>query len=162
MAAANAFLPSYLSAHNQRFAIASADVETAHQGYAGSAVELSRICALHETRKLSKELVLSFNKQRYILQTAGAPRYALRGQEVTVVRYADGRVEVLHGDEILPFKVFGTAKPATSPVDEKTINARVDDIVKYRWSEKSRPAPRHPWRRYPIVRVSGGGQLATP
>jgi hypothetical protein len=162
MAGANAFLPSYLPGHNQRFAVAPMDDESAHQAYAGNALQLSRICALHHTRTLSKDLVLSFNRQRYILQTGGAPRYALRGKEVTVVSYADGRIEILHGDELLPFKAFDTPKPASPPVDEKTINARVDDILRGRWSEKSRPAPEHPWRRYPVVPVSWGGKLATP
>ena len=162
MAGANAFLPEYLSGHNRRFAVAPDDEESAHQAYAGSTLELSRICALHHSRKLTKDLILSFNKQRYILQTRGAPRYALRGKEVTVVSYADGRIEVMNGEEFLPFKVFDTPKTPNLPVDEKTINARVDDILKRRWSEKSRPAPTHPWRRYPIVPGSWAGQLASP
>jgi transposase len=162
MAGANAFLPEYLSGHNRRFAVAPAVEESAHQAYAGSALELSRICALHHSRKLTKDLILSFNKQRYILQTGGAPRYALRGKEVIVVSYADGRIDVMNGEELLPFKVFDTPKPVALPVDEKTINARVDDILKRRWSEKSRPEPTHPWRRYPIVPGSWAGQLASP
>lgn len=162
MGGANAFLSDYLPKHNQRFAVSPADEQSAHKAYQGSAIELSRVCALHHTRKLSKDLILSFNKQRYVLQTNGAPRYALRGKAVTVVSYADGRIEILHNDELLPFKVFDTPKPAFPPVDEKTINARVDDILKTRWSEKSRPAPTHPWRNYPVVPVSWGGQLATP
>lgn len=162
MAEANAFLSDYLPKHNQRFAVAPTNDESAHQPYEGSAIELSRICAIHHTRKLSKDLILSFNKQRYVLQTSGAPRYALRGREVTVVSYADGRIEIMHNNELLPFKVFDAPKPAFPPVDEKTINARVDDILKTRWSEKSRPAPKHPWRRYPVVPVSWAGQLASP
>jgi hypothetical protein len=162
MAGANAFLPEYFSVHNQRFAVAPTDEESAHQAYAGSALELSRICALRHSRKLTKDLILSFNKQRYILQTGGAPRYALRGKEITVVSYADGRIDIMNGEELLPFKVFDTPKTPNLPVDEKTINARVDDILKRRWSEKSRPAPAHPWRRYPSVPGSWAGQLASP
>ena len=40
---------------------------------------LARSRTLHHCRKLSKELVLSFNWQRYILQTGGQPFHALRG-----------------------------------------------------------------------------------
>jgi hypothetical protein len=65
----------------------------------------------------------------------------LRGKEVTVVNYAEGRIEVLNDEELLPFKVFDSPKPVPLPVDEKTINARVDDILKARWIEKSRPVP---------------------
>jgi len=161
MDGANTFLPGYLEGHNARFACAPADPEDAHQSYAGSATELARACALHHRRTLSKDLVLSFNKQRYIVQTGGRPRYDLRGQTVTVIAHANGRIELLYRGEALGFKQFDPPKPDQSPVDEKSINARVDDLLKRRWSEKSRPAPQHPWRRYPAV-GSGAGQLASP
>ena len=161
MAAANAFLEDYLATHNARFAVAPADDTDAHAPYDDNAEQLARICAIHHRRKLSKDLVLSFNRQRYILQTGGQPRYALRGATVTVVVYPDQRIELLHGEEILPFKVFDTASAPMPPVDDKTLNTRVDEVLKTRrWSEKSRPAPNHPWRRHPEPSPSGGGQLA--
>lgn len=161
MAAANDFLGDYLATHNARFAVAPADDTDAHAPYNGDAECLARICAIHHRRKLSKDLVLSFNRQRYILQTGGQPRYALRGESVTVVVYPDQRIELLHGEEILPFKVFDAASAPKPPVDDKTLNSRVDEVLKgRRWSEKSRPAPNHPWRRHPEPPPSGGGQLA--
>lgn len=141
LAGANAFLPEYLEGHNQRFAIAPAEEADAHLRYEGSAAGLARTCALHHPRTLSKDLVLSFNKQRYIVQTGGAPRYALRGQPVSVVSYAGGRIEILYGDEVLDFKVFDVPKKDSAPVDSKTVNARVDDILKSRWSEKVPSSP---------------------
>lgn len=163
MAAANAFLPAYLAGHNARFAVLPEDAADAHVPYRGDEDSLACICALHYRRKLSKDLVLSFNRQRYILQTGGQPRYALRGQTVTVAVYPDQRVELLHGAEILPFKIFDPVQAVAVPVDDKTLNARVDDLLKQRrWSEQSRPAPNHPWRRYPEPPPSGAGQLATP
>jgi len=83
MEAASAFLPAYLEQHNARFAVLPEDPEDAHLPYAGEAAQLARICALHHTRKLSKDLVLSFQGQRYILQTGGQPRYALRGETLS-------------------------------------------------------------------------------
>lgn len=159
LAAANAFLPEYLEGHNQRFAVLPADAADAHRRYDGSAERLARTCALHHRRTLSKDLVLSFDKQRYILQTGGAPRYVLRGQPVSVVSYADSRIEILHGDEALDFKVFDDPKKNRSPVDSKTLNARVDDVLKRHWNEKSRPVPGHPWRRT-IVSVKAALQAA--
>jgi len=163
MATANAFLADYLAEHNARFAVAPADDTDAHLPYDGDAGQLARICAIHHRRKLSKDLVLSFNRQRYILQTGSQPRYALRGAMVTVVVYCDQRIELLHGEEVLPFKVFDPAQAIASPVDDKALNAHVDELLKSRgWSEKSRPAPNHPWRRYPAPPPSGAGQLASP
>jgi hypothetical protein len=112
--------------------------------FAGDAAELARICALHHRRRLSKDLVLSFNRQRYIVQTGGAPRYGLRGQLVDGVSYADGRIELWHGLEKLPFQVFDPAQCVPEPVDDKSLNARLDELVKVRKAKTYRPAPDHP------------------
>ena len=161
--AANAWLPEYLAAHNARFVIAPADAEDAHRPYEGTAIDLARICAMHHSRTLSKDLVVSFRRQRYIVQTQGAPRYALRGKKIAVVVYADGRVELVAGQEVLPYKVFEPAQDIPAPVDDKTLDARVDAVLQARHGkEKWRPAPDHPWRRRGAAPPSGAGQLASP
>jgi hypothetical protein len=163
MVAANAFLGAYFTEHNDHFAVAPVDDTDAHAPFDGDAARLARICAIHHRRKLSKDLVLTFERQRYILQTGGQPRYALQGESVTVVVYPEQRIELLHGEEVLCFKVFDAAQIPTPPVDDKTLNARVDEVMKARsWSEKSRPAPHHPWRRYPEPPLSGGNKSAAP
>ena len=60
--------------------------------------------------------MLSFNRQRDILQTGGQSRYALRGESVTVVVYPDQRIELLHGEEVMPSKVFDPAHTLTPPL----------------------------------------------
>ena len=57
--------------------------------------------------------------QRYILQTGGNPCYAMRGKTITVVTYADGRIELLDGNKTLNFRVFDTKKHGASAVDDK-------------------------------------------
>lgn len=149
--AANAWLPGYIAKHHARFATPPADPEDAHRPYEGTAIELARICAIHHTRTLSKDLVISFQRQRYIVQTGCAPRYALRGKKITVVTYANGMIELLAGREVLPYKVFDPAQDIATAVDDKTLNARVDAILKKRHPpQKWRPGPDHPWRQYPI------------
>lgn len=160
---ANAWLPEYLAQHNARFTLAPLDSEDAHRPYTGTAEELARICAIHHARALSKDLVVSFRRQRYIVQTQGAPRYALRGKKIAVVVYADGRVELVAGQEVLPYKVFDPAQDIAPPVDDKTLNTRVDAVLKTRpYKQKWRPGPDHPWRRSPAAPPSGAGQLASP
>ena len=154
---ANAFLPTYLAQHNARFAVTAAESENAHLPYDGNAILLARICAHHEQRILSKDLVLSFRRQRYILQTGGRIRYDLRRQSVTVVSYPDGRIELLHGDEWLPFRVFDAEQAILLAVDDKTLNARVDNILHAR--KPGKPAVDHPWLR-PFKPDSKAGQLA--
>jgi transposase len=160
---ANAWLPEYSAQHNARFAVKAQDTENAHLPFAGSSEELARLCAIHHRRRLSKDLVISFRRRRYIVQTGGAPRYALRGQQIDVITYRDGRIELMHGKERLPFKVFDPAQDVPAPVDDKSLTARVDALVKARrWSDKSRPAPHHPWRRYPAPSPSADSQPVNP
>ncbi len=138
LVSANAFLPSYLAQHNAQFAVPPAEMADAHVAYEGSTEALARICAIHHHRKLSKDLILSFNRQRYIIQTGGQPRYALRGKTITVVVYPGQRIELLADGKILPFKVFDPTVDMTPPVDDKTLNTRVDEVIKHR------PAPVRP------------------
>ncbi|MDR2189614.1 MAG: ISNCY family transposase [Azonexus sp.] len=162
LAAANSFLPGYLAEHNARFAVAPEEGEDAHVPYAGDAATLARICAIHHDRKLSKDLALSFNRQRYILQTGGQPRYALRGATVTVVAYSDHRIELLHGTKTLPFKVFDPASAVATPTDAKTLNHQVDNVLEKRDRPQPKPAANHPWRQPFKSPPSGAGQLASP
>jgi hypothetical protein len=146
--AANAFLPTYLPEHNARFAVPPADDQDAHIPCPLDGTALARVCAIRQRRKLDKNLVLSFKRQRYIIQTGDTPRYALRGQTVTVVEYPDGRIELLHNAEILPFKVFDKAQPIIAAVDDKTLNIRMDELLKQqRITLHAKPHPEHPWRK---------------
>ncbi len=146
--AANAFLQTYLPAHNERFGVMPEDEQDAHVSCPVDDVALSRICAIQHRRKLSKDLVVSFKRQRYIVQTGGAPRYALRGQSVTVIEYPDGRIELLRDTEILSFKVFDEARQINAAVDDKTLNPRVEEVLAQRRQARPRPQPMsHPWKR---------------
>jgi len=86
------------------------------------------------------------------------------GETLSVVSYPDGRIELVRGEEVLPFKVFDAVRPLPeTAADDMTFNVRVDELLKRRrWSDKSRPAPNHPWRCYPAAASSGAGQLASP
>jgi transposase len=146
--AANAFLLTYLPGHNERFAVAPADTQDAHVPCPVDDAALARVCALQHRRKLSKDLVVSFNRQRYIVQTVGMPRYALRGQSVTVVEYPDRSIELMHHGEVLPFKVFDEAQPIRLAVDDKTLNPRMEEVLaQRRQAPLPKPLPNHPWRK---------------
>jgi len=143
----NAFLADYLKAHNGRFAICARICEDAHEPYIGTATELSRYCSLHYRRTLSKDLVLSFKAQRYIVQTEGAQRYDLQRKRITVCQHTDGRVELLNSEQSLPYRIFGVEKERAEAADEKTLEVRVDAAVKKARLRVQRPDKKHPWKR---------------
>jgi len=146
---ANELLPGFMKRFNERFSVVPVSAEDKHLPFNGSPEELARICANHETRTLSRNLVLTYRNRRYIIQTGLAARYDLRGAKVTVVQYPDERIELVHGKKLLPFNVFREAKPARKAEDEKSLNRRVDEAARRREAKAaSRPKLGHPWRRY--------------
>ncbi|HNC17490.1 MAG TPA: hypothetical protein PLD66_05255 [Accumulibacter sp.] len=106
--AANVFFPEYPASHNARFAGLSETAEDVHVAYRPSG--LAQICAIYHRHTLSKNLLLSFKRQRHILQTDGSSHHARR-ENPGIVVYPGPRIELLHGEEILPCKVFDPARP---------------------------------------------------
>ena len=152
IAAANGFLQTYLPGHNARFAVAPRDAEDAHRPWIAAPEVLSRICALHHERTLSKNLVLSFQGQRYIVLLEPAhPRYALRRKTILVCEHLNGRIELLNGVESLPYRVFDYRRDRAPAADDKTLNERVDQAIKRRTATPWKPPQNHPWRRYSAI-----------
>jgi len=54
---------------------------------------------------------------------------ALRGAKVTVRRYLDGRMDVLFKDRVLAYTTVRKLPRASAIEDDKTIEARLDEIV---------------------------------
>ncbi|MDP2817009.1 MAG: hypothetical protein Q8O29_01785 [Polaromonas sp.] len=59
------------------------------------------------------------------------PRYALRSQPVKVIEHLDGSLELLWGEEALPFKTFERHQhlSASRVADDKLLNGRVDEVL---------------------------------
>jgi len=130
--AANAWLPGYLAEHNARFAVAPREAEDAHRPLQLDAQALGRVCAVHHGRRLSRALTCQFRGELLVvLTTPGQPRYGLRSKPVRLVEHLDGRIEMLLGDESLPFRGFERHQQLQicRVADDKTLDAKVDDAV---------------------------------
>jgi transposase len=158
--AANAFLERYLPEHNERFATPARQPGDAHQPWRRKRSALERICALHHERKISKDVVVSFQNQHYLVLTRGNRLYStLRGSRVTVCEHLDGSIELLHKERPLSYRLTESGRRRSPPVDEKDLNARVDDLLGPQ-SSAHKPARNHPWRngfsaRAPAPRSGG-------
>ena len=128
MAAAQAFLPSFMARHNAQFAVDPRDAEDAHRPWTDGAAKLAEALAHREDRTLSKALTFSSGGAIHCIRTTGAG-IALRGARVTTRHFLDGTMDVVYKDRILPYTTVRRLPGATPVEDDKTLDARVDAIV---------------------------------
>jgi transposase len=128
MAAAQAFLPGFMTRHNRRFAVAPRDPEDAHKPWTDGIAALDAALAEHEPRTLSKALTFSAGGAVHCIKTRDAG-IAFRGAKITVRHYLDGRMDVLFKDRVLPYTTVRKLPRATAVEDDKTIDARLDEIT---------------------------------
>jgi hypothetical protein len=128
MEAANAFAPVFIGAWNQRFAVPARDGSDAHRPFAGAAGDLDTALSRREERTLSKALTFQAAGVVYAVKTAG-PGTAMRGAKVTLLHGLTGSLTVHYKDRPLPVTAFKRYPVPDPTVDEKTIDARMADII---------------------------------
>ena len=84
IAAANAFLPSFIAQYNARFGKPPGESADAHRPLQLSTEQLLFITCTQHTRKLSKSLSCQYSGQQYLIQTGASAGYHLRGAAITV------------------------------------------------------------------------------
>ena len=149
--AANAFLPGFLKAYNQRFSVAPQNPTDAHRPVLHAPQELDLILSLHAHRKLSKNLTFQYKNREYQL-TGQGNGYRLRGAQITVCEGFDGNVTLLHKGRTLPYRILSKGEPPIPLDDEKSVHATVEQAkARQRNRPNHKPAPDHPWRRRAIT-----------
>jgi hypothetical protein len=136
--AGNKYLPKFCDDFNRRFAVPARSTHDAHRPLLKTE-NLDLILTRQDTRLLSKNLTVQFNKVIYQIQS-NRPDYALRNAQVTLCENAKGVVTILYKNNPLAFTTYKKLSHQAEAVDTKNIN-RVLAIPKS-------PAPDHPWRSY--------------
>ena len=138
-AAGNTYLPEFLADFNLRFAEDPRSSVDAHRPLTPKE-DLAHILTWQETRSISKNLTLQFEKVVYQIQTS-RPTYALRNAQVTVCINAQKEVTILYNGKLLPYTIYHQqAKQA------KVVSAKDLDQVLNEKRLPTKPAPDHPWR----------------
>ena len=145
LAAANAYLPEFIAAYNQRFAVAPRSTESAHRPLNRGEV-LDRILALCERRTLSKNLTLSYNNVIYQIQTK-RPAYTMRGAHVEVREKSDGELTIEYKQRALEYSVYGEQEQQQGKVVEAKLLQPAAARAAARPKQKRGPVPT-PWRRF--------------
>jgi transposase len=142
MEAANAYLSLFIADFNRRFAVQPRSNHDAHRPLRFSDGELNIILSHQESRVLSKNLTLQYNKVIYQIQTARSA-YALRNTKVTVCENPQGEITILNKGRPLDYSVFHKQPRQAEVVTPKEIDAHLETL-----KQPHKPAANHPWRQY--------------
>jgi transposase len=104
LATGNAYLPEFIAAYNQRFAVAPRSAESAHRPLA-KGENLERVLTLCERRTLSKNLTLSYNNVIYQIQIK-RPSYTMRGAHVEVREQSNGELTIEYKQRPLEYTIY--------------------------------------------------------
>jgi hypothetical protein len=104
IASGNAFLPTFMASHNERFAKPPFSEKNLHRPLAAHD-DLRDSFAWKEERTVSASLTLQYDKVIFILEPGDATRDLAR-KRVTVVDYPDGRLAVRYKGVDLPYRTF--------------------------------------------------------
>ena len=159
----NAFLPEFLVDFNQRFAVEARSSVNAHRPLTVKE-DLARILTWQETRSLSKNLTLQFQKIVYQIQT-DHPSYALRNAQVTVCVNDQDQITILYHGKALSYIIYNQQAKQADIVSPKQL-----DLALKAKRLPPIPAPHHPWRtgfatplskKHPTVPALRGGDTST-
>jgi transposase len=143
--AANAYLPTYMAAHNKLFSVVSKSNEDAHRRELPEQKALDLILSHQEERKLTKNLEISYNNVIYQVKT-NTKGYRLQHAMVTVCEDLNGVITILRQGKVLEHTRHNRAKKNADIVDGKQLDSKVDSVKKT--AKKYIPPVNHPWRHY--------------
>jgi len=104
MDAGNAFAPAFIEDYNRRFGREPRNPHNAHRTVL-PVEDLNRIFTWQDERTLTPNLVVHFKRVSYMV-TPSPVSIPLGGKRVRVSEYIDGRVEIRHGETLLPYSIF--------------------------------------------------------
>jgi len=137
---ANAFLETFRQDFNHRFGVSPRSSHDAHRPLLAND-NLGFILSHQETRTLTKNLTLQYDRATYQIQTQ-RPSYALHNAKVTVCQKANGDVSILYLNKPLDFTLFQSHPRQAVVVTSKTIDHELHHPEK-----AHKPAANHPWRQ---------------
>ena len=141
---ANKFLPTFIKDFNNRFSVEPRNEENVHRPLQHSKTEKLAVLSIQTTRKLTKNLTISYNCIEFQLVGYGKG-YRLQHKDITVCEHFNGDIELHCVGKKLDYKCF---KRGTAPkiVSRKELDA-VMIAIKAKNKTKYKPAINHPWRQ---------------
>ncbi|HBP8913038.1 TPA: ISNCY family transposase, partial [Escherichia coli] len=120
---ANAWLPTFIEAYNNRFATSPRTTDNAHLDVHHSEEELGYIFSLQAKRVLSKNLTFQYKSSAFQVRSEGRG-YRLRHSVVTVCENFDGEINVLYDGKALGWEKYVDGPEPIPLDDEKSVHER--------------------------------------
>lgn len=143
---AHAYLPEFIADFNGRFAVVPHSPHDVHRPLL-STDDLDRIFTWQETRVLSKNLTLQYNKVVYQIQ-APQGSYAFRKAQVVVCENAQGVITIQYQGRPLPYTLHHIQPRQAEITPSKLVDAALKSASTRKERLPTIPAPNHPWRQY--------------
>lgn len=128
MESGNAFLPSFIAQHNQRFARIPFRPDNLHRPLNMPLDRLRDILCKREQRYVGAQLSFSFERKKVMLTESEVSR-GLAGKYVETYAFADGRLDVRWKGHSLPYTVFDKDQRVTHTA--VTENKRLGDVLEF-------------------------------
>jgi hypothetical protein len=157
MAAANAWLPGFVTAYNARFGRDPANAKDLHRPLT-QADDLDEILAWREERTVTRNLTLHYDRMMLLLDPTPLAR-GLARKKVEVVNYPDGRFAVQFNGATLGFKVFDkiqTVQPGAI-IDNKRLSAVLEQVKAQQAAYPARQQRGHAARQRPPNNLEAPG-----
>ena len=124
--AANAFMPTFMADYNERFATLPRNGHDAHRPIRADE-DLDLIFTWRETRKVTQNLTLHYERKLYLLPDIAAHR-RLIGKYIDVVQYPNGTIELRAAGVVLPYTTYD--KLGTIDQGEIVENKRLGSVLR--------------------------------
>lgn len=153
---ANRVLSSYLPSFNARFALPAAQDGSAYRPWPADQ-QPHQVFSFKHRRTVASDNTIAFSGHRLSIPP-GPKRISYARAQVDVLQYLDGRLAICHHDDTLivyqpdsqvPVRV-GKFTPATLPQICQLVVKPEPPAPKPQPRQPYKPAPDHPWRRYPV------------
>jgi hypothetical protein len=157
IAAANAWLPGFITTYNTRFGRDPANAKDLHRPLA-QADDLDEILAWREERMVTRNLTLHYDRMMLLLDPTSLARGLVR-KRVEIVNYPDGRFAVQFNGATLGFKVFDkiqTVQPGAI-VDNKRLSAVLEQVKAQQAAYSARQQRGHVARQRPPNNLEAPG-----
>lgn len=137
---ANLFLPAYFEKYNKRFEKEPASPFNAHRELEHNQ-DLDRILCNKESRKLSKNLEISYKNGIYQIQAPNRIN-RLRGVGVQVIEKSNGEILIEYKGELLDFIWYEEIEVQPEIIDHKELVSKWERSLR----KSHKPNKNHPWR----------------